>query len=171
VRVPKGIRPTEGKVREALFSIWHDRVGGKRFLDLFAGSGAVGLEALSRGAREVVFVEKSSRVRKVLEGNCRALTDRGWLVVTATLPKDLVTLVPRGTFDLVFADPPYSFSSYSRLLFAVGSLLDPEGLFAVETSSRRAPPDAAGDLALLDSRRYGESRLTFYCSSRASTPG
>jgi 16S rRNA (guanine(966)-N(2))-methyltransferase RsmD len=169
--VPKGIRPTEGKVREALFSIWYERVDGKRFLDLFAGSGAVGLEALSRGAREVVFVERFSRVTKVLERNCRALTDRGWLVLTADLPKDLATLVPRGTFDLIFADPPYGFSAYSLLISGVGPLLGPEGLFAVETSSRLAPPEAAGDLVLVDSRRYGESRLTFYRSSRPSTPG
>lgn len=159
--MPPGIRPTEARVREALFSIWGQRIRGARFLDLFAGSGAVGLEALSRGAAEAVFVEVSRRVAGVAEANAVRVAADGWSVLRGELPEALEKLSP-GYYDLVFADPPYDFVDYEAVIAGVAPLLAAGGALAVEHSVRVALPRAAGGLALCDERVYGESALTFY---------
>ncbi len=179
--VPAGARPTEGRVREALFSIWCDRLAGCRFLDLFAGSGVVGLEAASRGARSVLCVDQDARA-------VRAIAAIGWPggAVLATvearclaLPAGLGSLAARTApaaggpqsaaagatgFDLIFADPPYSFEEFEPLLLALPPLLAAGGQVAVEHSARRTLPAGAGPLAQTDLRRYGESAVAFYRS-------
>lgn len=106
-RMP-GFRPTSDRVREALFSILGDRVEGCRMLDLFAGSGAVGLEALSRGAAEVLFVEKNSRVVSWIERNARDLRfEERSTVCTGDAISFLSGDARAARFDIVFADPPY----------------------------------------------------------------
>lgn len=171
LRVPPGVRPSEGRLREALFSIWQARLPGARFLDLFAGSGAVGLEALGRGAVEVVLVEHDRRAVARLRENCEQLDVAGWRVHDGRLPGALgdpyfASLAP---FDLVFADPPYAFEARARLLAAAAPLLAASGQMALEHPARLAPPEEAGGLALVDSRRYGESGLAFY--ERAAAVG
>ena len=109
--VPPGARPTEGRVREALFSIWSDRLEGARVLDLFAGSGVVGLEALGRGAISVLCVDDDPLAIKTLEANASRLGER-LEVRRLSLPAGIARL--GGPFDLVFADPPYAFDSYVR---------------------------------------------------------
>jgi 16S rRNA (guanine(966)-N(2))-methyltransferase RsmD len=161
VAVPAGARPSEGRVREALFSIWQDRLPGARFLDLFAGSGAVGLEAVSRGAAEACCVEADPRAVRLLAATCRRLARGAVRVRRASLPGGLAAAV-EGPFDLVFADPPYRFSAYGSLLAAIAPLLSADGEVAVEHSSRVELPDEAGPLVATDRRRYGESAVTFY---------
>jgi len=166
--VPPGARPTEGRVREALFSIWGERIGGARFLDLFAGSGVVSLEAAGRGARSVLAVDGEARAVRTLTENARGagadLFAQRIEVRRLSLPAGLARLAaePAGLFDLVFADPPYAFGDYAVLLAAVAPLLVPGAEIAVEHSSRRELPEAAGPLARVDVRRYGESSLSFY---------
>lgn len=162
--VPPGARPTEGRVREALFSIWSDRLEGARVLDLFAGSGVVGLEAAGRGALRVLAVEESLRAVKTLEANAARLGEALLDIRRLSLPPGLARLAAEGAgpFDLVYADPPYDFPSYEDLLAGVGPLLAADGEIAVEHSSRRALPIETGGLVRVDSRRYGESALSFF---------
>ena len=115
--VPPGARPTEGRVREALFSIWSDRIENARVLDLFAGSGVVGLEAVGRGALSALAVDGDLRAVKILEANAALLKDKGIKVRRLTLPAGLSRLT--GPFDLVFADPPYAARVVPDLLDAL----------------------------------------------------
>jgi 16S rRNA (guanine(966)-N(2))-methyltransferase RsmD len=146
-------------VREALFSIWGDRLEGARILDLFAGSGVVGLEALGRGALSVLCVDDDLRTIKVLEENASRLGG-GIEVRRLTLPSGLSRLT--GLFDLVFADPPYAFDEYGNLLAGIVPLLTPDGEIVVEHSTRRDLPVETASLVKVDVRRYGESSLSFY---------
>jgi 16S rRNA (guanine966-N2)-methyltransferase len=162
--VPPGARPTEGRVREALFSIWGDRLEGARVLDLFAGSGVVGLEAAGRGALTVLAVDESLGAVKTLEANAARLQEKLLAIRRLTLPAGLARLAAEGAgpFDLIYADPPYNFALYEDLLAAVAPLLAADGEVAVEHSSRRTLPLQAGPLVRTDARRYGESAVSFY---------
>jgi 16S rRNA (guanine966-N2)-methyltransferase len=168
--VPADTRPTEGRVRESLFSIWGERVRGCRFLDLFAGSGVVGLEALSRGARGVVFVEAEPRALRTLAVNLRRVAADRVAVRAGRLPAELARMRPGGEpFDLVFADPPYRYPGYPALLAALAPLLAPAGEAVVEHASRENLPETAGELVRVDDRRYGGSALTFYRRRESET--
>jgi 16S rRNA (guanine966-N2)-methyltransferase len=162
--VPPGARPTEGRVREALFSIWSDRLRGARVLDLFAGSGVVGLEALGRGALSALAVDDNLRAVKTLEANAGRLGERLLDIRRLNLPAGLKRLIEEGAgpFDLVYADPPYNFGPYPELLEAVAPLLAPDGEVAAEHTSRRELPIETGPLTRVDVRRYGESAISFY---------
>lgn len=161
--VPPGARPTEGRVREALFSIWSDRLDRARVLDLFAGSGVVGLEALSRGALAVLFVDDSLRAVKTLEANAAQVgAQMGEIAEIRKLPLPAGLARLTGPYDLVFADPPYAFAEYEALLAGIAPLLAPDGEIVVEHSSRTDLPIEAGRLVRTGVRRYGESALSFY---------
>lgn len=162
--VPPGARPTEGRVREALFSIWRDRIEGTRFLDLFAGSGVVALEALGRGALSALAVDDNLRTVKILETNAGRLGEKLLEVRRLALPAGLARLASDGAgpFDLVYADPPYNFNPYEDLLQGIAPLLGRDGEIAVEHSSRRDLPIEVGPLTRVDVRRYGESAVSFY---------
>ena len=171
-----GVRPTAAVLREALFSIWHQRLAGSRFLDLFAGSGGVGLEALSRGAKEAVFVDCAPRVLKVLRSNCERLAPEASRVRRRRLATRLHLSPSGGTaagrrsdrhlgdppFDLIFADPPYRFADFEALLQVSVPWLAVEGEMAVEHSRRVEVPAVAARLRRLTGRSYGESCLSFY---------
>ncbi|HVS02653.1 MAG TPA: 16S rRNA (guanine(966)-N(2))-methyltransferase RsmD [Thermoanaerobaculia bacterium] len=165
LRVPQGVRPTEGRVREALFSIWQQRVPGARLVELFAGAGSVGLEAISRGAREVVFVEGDARVARALEQNLKGLAPPGsWRRHRLRLPSGLAVLARAESqpFDLAFADPPYAFRDHDRLVMATAPLLAPDGELVIEHAADlawRPSPDLP--LRMADRRVYGGSALSF----------
>ncbi|PIU52934.1 MAG: 16S rRNA (guanine(966)-N(2))-methyltransferase RsmD [Deltaproteobacteria bacterium CG07_land_8_20_14_0_80_60_11] len=160
------IRPTAAKVREAVFSILGPAVLGAKVLDLFAGTGALGIEALSRGAAVAVFVEDHPESLRVLHRNLEALglTDRTtvWpLPVTAALKK----LAGRGErFGLAFLDPPYAGGDAAAALSALAelSLLLPGTRVVVEHSRREDLPEACGPLRRLEVRRYGDTQVAFY---------
>jgi 16S rRNA (guanine966-N2)-methyltransferase len=149
-------------VREALFSIWGDRLEGARVLDLFAGSGVVGLEAIGRGALSVLAVDEDLRAIQILEDNAAKLGEKLLEIRRLTLPAGLARLESAGPFDLAYADPPYDFNAYEALLTGVAPLLAGEAEVVVEHSSRRDLPVEAGPLVRVDVRRYGESSLSFY---------
>ena len=167
--VANGVRPTSGRSREALFSRWQETVPGSSFLDLFAGSGAMALEAVSRGACEAVLVERGGEVLPTLERNCEKLAPGRCVVLRATLPALPESLLSRPRFDHVFADPPYDFDAYEELLELVARVLSPGGEAAIEHSSRLELKASVGSLALTTARRYGESKLSFYEISPATT--
>lgn len=160
--VPPGARPTEGRVREALFSIWSDRLEGARVLDLFAGSGVVGLEAVGRGALSALLIDEDFRAVKTLEANCARMGEKTVEIRRLTLPGGLGRLTESGPFDLVYADPPYNFQPYDALIAGAALLLAPDGELVVEHSTRRDLPVQAGELVRTETRKYGESSLSFY---------
>ena len=161
--VPKGARPSEGRVREALFSIWGHRLEGARLLDLFAGSGAVALESMGRGALRAVAVEGNPQALETIEANARKLGQGLIEIRKLTLPAGLSRLAETGErFDLVFADPPYAFNAYLQLLEGIAPLLAEEGEAVVEHSARVQLAPEAGELVRTDMRRYGEIALSFY---------
>jgi len=166
LRVPAGVRPTEGRLREALFSIWHGELEGARFLDLFAGAGAVGLEALGRGAARAVLVEGDPRTLRTLKENVATLgpdAERDARLYRLRLPAGLAVLREReAPFALAFADPPYGFDEGGKLLAALAPLLVNGGAAAFEHASRDKPPPAPPGLDFAETRCYGGSCLSFY---------
>lgn len=162
----RGVRPTSERVREALFSILRGRIEGARVLDLYAGTGAVGLEALSRGAAHVDFVEVDRQALRILRGNLArcGVTDRA---TVHALP--VQTLCRRGAsllspVDIVFADPPYRDSDWQEALgaFAPDAPLRPTGVVVLEHATREPAPQQVGRLEQVRRYRYGDTMLTLY---------
>jgi 16S rRNA (guanine966-N2)-methyltransferase len=163
LETPTGIRPSEGKVKEALFSIWTGEVEGATFLDLFAGSGAIGIEAVSRGALSATFVESDRRAIATLHRNVALLPRGAAAVRPGDVDRVIEELAAEGRrFELIFADPPYAREPESGFLERCGRLLAPGGKIAFEHSSRVASPAEAGVLVRLEIRRYGAAALSFY---------
>ncbi len=154
-------RPTADRVREALFSILGSAVPGARVLDLYAGSGALGIEALSRGAASAVFVERAPRVAEVVRGNLATLGLEA-RVVRADARAHLRDASARAdAYDLVFLDPPYrDAAAWGReLSAALPGVLAP-GARVVAESDRRAPLELT--LPLADERRYGDTLIRIH---------
>jgi 16S rRNA (guanine(966)-N(2))-methyltransferase RsmD len=163
--VPKGqkVRPTSERVREAIFSILGDRVHGARVLDLFAGSGAMGFEALSRGAARAVMIEAAPDSVRAIRQNARAL---GVIDRVEIVPGD-ARLGPGpeyGPFDLIFADPPYGLGAVAEVLEAVGRRkgLVPDGIMIVEHAREVKSPEATAHLNKSDQRHYGRTAISLY---------
>lgn len=144
------VRPTSSKVRQALFNILYD-VSDVSFLDLFAGTGEVGLEALRRGAKTVVFVEKDKNVCKKLKEKLSKYKNTKLICVDALsfLKKS------KDTYDIIFADPPYDFKGYDKLIKLALNRLNSGGIFILE---HRKEKDFDAD----DKRIYGETVLSFW---------
>jgi 16S rRNA (guanine966-N2)-methyltransferase len=167
LRVPSaGVRPTGDKAREALFNSLGTLLDleGATVLDLYAGSGALGLEALSRGAETVVLVENGSRVLPVLRANLAAVGLPGGRVVAGSVPT-VVAGPPPARFDLVLADPPYA-TPAAEVLGVLGSLatggwLAEDAVVVVERSSREEPWEWPTPLYGVRDRRYGEAVLRY----------
>ncbi|WP_031468866.1 16S rRNA (guanine(966)-N(2))-methyltransferase RsmD [Sciscionella sediminilitoris] len=159
---PKGTRPTAERVREALFSALEsdDRVTG-RVLDLYAGSGALGIEALSRGAHEAVFVESDGRAAGVLRANLVELGLTGSQVVRGKVETVLATS-PAASFDLVLADPPYAIAEPQLgtvLQELTEGWLAEDAMLVLETSARATEPNWPHGLEPVRARRYGETTV------------
>ncbi|MEJ3744194.1 16S rRNA (guanine(966)-N(2))-methyltransferase RsmD [Actinomycetes bacterium KLBMP 9797] len=162
-----GTRPTSDRVREALFSTLDTltEVAGSRVADLYAGSGAVGLEALSRGAAHALLVENDPRVARVIRANIAALGVAGEVrLVAASVAKTLAT-GPDEPYDIVFADPPYAVSDddVTATLAALvdGGWLAADAVVVVERSSRGGPVTWVRGITEVHSRRYGETTLWY----------
>ncbi len=166
--VPRGVRPTESRVREALFDILGPTLGGGRFLDLFAGTGAVGLEALSRGVSSCVQVDASLDVVRRLRTAYRQLGVQGARCVKLELPGGLLKLVlgEPVPFDWIFADPPYAFDAFPALLYRLGPLAHDETVVILEHDRRHPIPEEAPGWSLDSTHGYGESALSFYGPTR-----
>ena len=178
----EGLRPTSDKLRETLFNILAPRIEGARLLDVYAGTGAVGIEAISRGAAHVTFVERDRRAARLIEQNLAAcrIEAADYTIEVGDAVTVLRRLAPlwRGRHakanrdvaghrpgraagvDLVWLDPPYELSNIGDVLEAAARLLDPGGLLILERATRR-PPDLPGSLALAREVKSGDSTLTF----------
>lgn len=162
-------RPTQAKLRQALFNSLQTRITGARVLDLFAGSGALGFEALSLGADLVVFAESARPVQKIIQQNARELgvSDRARVLIEG-LPGAWKSIVELGPFDIVLADPPYAEGWEMRLLEESpwSELLSPDGVFCLEWGALKSRvaelPEAIGILEKIREKHYGDSVLSTY---------
>ena len=159
----RDIRPTSDRVRENLFNILMPRIEGARFLDLFCGSGATGIEALSRGARHCTFIDHDNAALQLTRRNlelCRLSVDG--CLLRASIPQGL-SRQPQ-PFDILFADPPYAFVDYKPLLLSLieHGYTGPDSMVILETSSKTPLPEKVAALCQSQSRRYGDTALTFF---------
>ena len=157
----EGLRPTSDKLRETLFNILSPRLDGARVLDAYAGTGAIGLEALSRGASHVTFVERDRRATTLIEQNLAAcgVEERDYTIrggdVAAVLPS-----LGAGVCDLILLDPPYD-TAIGDVLAASVRVLAPGGLIVLERASRHEP-ESPPMLERVRDVASGDSTLTFY---------
>jgi 16S rRNA (guanine966-N2)-methyltransferase len=165
-----GTRPTSDRLRETLFNVLAPHIEGARFADLYAGTGAVGIEALSRGAAHVTFVESAAAAVTALRGNLNALDIRhGFALEQRSVPVALRNLSRRQQdFDIVFLDPPWDDAaayqqSLGLLSQAAATLLAPEAVVVAEHSRRGAPPaETYGALHRYRVLEQGDAALSFY---------
>jgi 16S rRNA (guanine(966)-N(2))-methyltransferase RsmD len=163
----EGVRPTSDKLRETLFNVVASRVSGARVLDLFAGTGALGLEALSRGAAHVTFVERDPRAIAVIADNIArcGVGDRA-AIVRAAVERAAERVA--GDFDLILADPPYDLDDPAALLAAFAPRLARGGLLVLEHARRRSVSGELGGLIRVRTVVSGDSALALF--SRAAPP-
>jgi len=161
---PGGIRPTSDKLKETVFDVLGERVPGATFRDGCAGMGGIGIEALSRGAAYVYFVDQSRKACQIIRENLESLqVEDGYKILQMDLVKALEIAVVQ--FDIVFVDPPYERADlYEAALnrFGTASLLSPNGILIIEHSKRKDLPESAGKLRKNRSLVQGDARLAFY---------
>jgi len=164
LKEPKGrdIRPTTDKVKESLFNIIQFDVGGSRVLDMFAGTGQLGIEALSRGAAEAVFIDASPAAAAIVRENVRlaGVEDRARVL----RGDSLASVRGLGSFDLIFLDPPYSKGLLEKALSAINEfdILRENGIIICELPAEDPVPDAPGGCRRGREYRYGKIRLAVY---------
>lgn len=160
------IRPTADRVRETLFNVLGQMLDGQQVLDLYAGTGALGLEALSRGAGGVVLVDQDREAQALCRQNTEALGFSGQVeLVAQPVVRALDTLKRRGArFELIFADPPYAARVVETVLDGVtaAGLLSPGGMLVVEHDKRESAPEVHAGLTREDQRRFGDTLVSFY---------
>jgi 16S rRNA (guanine966-N2)-methyltransferase len=158
----EGLRPTSDKLRETLFNVLARRVPGARVLDGFAGTGAVGIEALSRGAAHVTFVESDRRALALIRRNLAACgVEAGVTLAAGPFAATLGRLAADAVFDVIVLDPPYDLPDVASALDAAARRLAPEGVLVLERASRREP-EAPPRLVRTRDLKSGDSTLTFY---------
>lgn len=159
------IRPTGAKVRQALFNILAWRMNGARFLDICAGTGLIGIEALSRGAGSLISVEENRAVAKAVENSLRKLKLDGE-VICGDWRRVLPILEPK-SFDIIFADPPYKSPHIKEIPLSVEKydLLDEGGLLVIEHLKGYKFSDDCTVLVLQSTRNYGQTSLSFFSKS------
>lgn len=162
------IRPTGAKVRQALFNILTPRVNGARFLDICAGTGLVGIEALSRGAGTLISIEENRAVAKAVENSLRKLNLEGE-VICGDWKRVLPILEPK-SFDIIFADPPYKSPHIKDIPLSVEKhgLLDDGGLLVIEHPKGFKFLDDCSVLTLQSTRNYGQTSLSFFSNGQGS---
>lgn len=171
------LRPTSDRLRETIFNVLGPNVSGARFLDLFAGTGAIGIEALSRGATQVVFIENHKPAAALIRKNLDSLGIRsGFTVLPVDVLRGLETLRSRKSgadsrFDLIFLDPPYAAAvDYARVLESLGSadLLAPRGIVVAEHHRKFDLPERVGALRRFRVLKQGDAALSFYRRGEAA---
>jgi 16S rRNA (guanine966-N2)-methyltransferase len=168
LKTPKweGVRPTSDKLRETLFNILAPRIVGARVLDGYAGTGALGVEALSRGAAHVTFVEKDRRATALIEENAQVCGLKGGYTIACS---DFLAWRgdAAGSFDLILLDPPYDIRNVHQVLDRAAGLLSSGGLLVLERATRQEP-DVPSSLDRVRDVRSGDSTLTLFTKADAS---
>ena len=159
LKVGENYRPTTDRARETLFNILQTEIEGSTFVDAFAGSGSVGIEAISRSAAMVYFVESNRKALQTLEQNLLACCkEEAWRIFTMDVWKSLEVL-PKNV-DIFFFDPPYEFEKYSKLLIETGKNF-PDATYVVEHSSRQQIETPSG-FEQIRVIRIGDTQISFY---------
>jgi len=164
LKMPKGIRPTQNRVRKAIFDILGD-IEGLSFLELFAGSGAVGLEALSRGVAELVMVENNSQGLPVIKANIESLGLSNCELFPMETEEAIGVLAKnKKKFEVIFLDPPYyqGLPKKTLQLLSACDILAPAGLIIIQHFTKDNLPDELGGLILLKRYKYGSTLLSLY---------
>ncbi len=160
-----GLRPTSDKLRETLFNILAPRVAGARVLDGFAGTGALGIEALSRGAASVTFIEQDRRAQALIAENlAHCGIETGYAILRVSVARAIATLRADPAFerfDVVLLDPPYD-APAGEILAGIDSLVASDGVVVLEHARRASPPLASGSLVRTRQVRSGDSSLSLY---------
>lgn len=158
----EGVRPTSDRLRETLFNVLAPRVAGARVLDVYAGTGAVALEALSRGATSAVCIEHDRRAAALIaENRARLGADQRCMILRADARRTLDAPIGGGPFEIVFLDPPYDVEDLDDLVAAAVTHRAAGGILVLEHASRRVPPRLAGGPPQR-SVKAGDSTLSFY---------
>ncbi len=168
MKAPSGlrVRPTSDKVKQALFNILGEKVRGAAFLDLFAGAGGIGIEALSRGAARVVFVDDSRRSLDIIKGNIEQTGFKDRAEVVASKAEAYLRRTAE-RFDVLFLDPPYAKELKPLLdLISGAGILSPDAIVLAEHFRKQPSPEKAGSLTLYREARYGDTILAFYRRDR-----
>ena len=153
-------RPTSESVKEALFSMIQFEIEDKKVLDLFAGSGQLGIEALSRGARFCTFVENNKGAKAVVENN---ISHCGFEEVSQVIMADAVSFSSRrGHFDIVFLDPPYHKGLIEKCMPGIMNSMDDNGIVVCETSRDESLPERFGCFSVFKEKNYGKTKITLY---------
>ena len=155
----QGIRPTSDKLRETLFNVLARRIGGARVLDGYAGTGALGIEALSRGAAHVTFVERDRRAAALIRENLAACGVAADYTIELGDVESVLRRSAGAGFDLILLDPPYDLADTGEALDAAARALAPEGLVVLERATRREPA-VPSSLSRVRDVRSGDSTLT-----------
>ena len=156
-----GLRPTSDRLRETLFNVLAPRIEGARMLDAYAGTGAVGIEALSRGAAHVTFVEQDRRAQRLIEANLArcGVKDR-YAIIRAGFAGTAVG--PSPPWDILFLDPPYGAAHLTQAIELAAPLVGPGALLVIEHAKRDKAPDQAVGLTRTRELLSGDSALSFY---------
>jgi 16S rRNA (guanine(966)-N(2))-methyltransferase RsmD len=166
LHAPSGlnVRPTSDKVKEALFNILSDRIEGASFLDLYAGVGSVGIEALSRGAKEVVFVEKSKRHIGFLKKNLSLSPFVGRFDLFCMDAIDFLKKKKSHPFQVIFIDPPYEGEEIEKALplLGEGDMIADDGTVIIQHFHKKVLAEQIGRLRFIRRYKYGETVLSFY---------
>ena len=173
----EGLRPTSDKLRETLFNVLAPRIPGARVVDACAGTGALGIEAISRGASFVAFIEQDRRAQALIARNlARCGVSGGYAMIPASVARGVELLRATPTFepfDVILLDPPYdsqpgatAAAEPDETLMGLSTLLAPDGILVLEHAKRRPAPDAAGALALTRRTNSGDSALAYYAWRR-----
>ncbi|MEW6570500.1 MAG: 16S rRNA (guanine(966)-N(2))-methyltransferase RsmD [Nitrospirota bacterium] len=158
------LRPTTSKVREAIFDILRNKIKGASFVDLYAGTGMVGFEALSRGSGKVVFVELNKSLVREIEKIARHLGFQERMRVINTRAEKFLrkAAARKERFDILFVDPPYFSEELEKVLPLASDVIDNDGLVIAEHFFKKSLPEKTDNLILQKSYRYGDSVLTLY---------
>ncbi len=168
-RPQAGVRPTADRARKAVFDILRSAVEGQSVLDLFSGSGAMGMEALSNGACRAVFVEKDRALCRVIEKNLGTLGLTSGSVICREVIAAVEALSARGErFGIVIMDPPYQTGLGLETLAAVerSNLIDRDSLIVLECSQRETLPEKMGSLRAIKVKKYGDTKIAIYAKAR-----
>jgi 16S rRNA (guanine966-N2)-methyltransferase len=158
----EGLRPTSDKLRETLFNVIASRVPEATVLDVFAGSGAIGFEALSRGASRAVFIDNDRRAASLIAANAtRCGVNERCVIIRDAAERVLQIPIDGDPFDLVMLDPPYTFDALADAVHAAAPHLAPGGLLILEHATRRVPPTLSG-VTPVRTVRSGDSSLTMF---------
>lgn len=168
LKVPCGLdlRPTSDKVKEALFNILSNQIAGATLLDLYAGTGSIGIEALSRGAGNVIFIENNLRHLQYLKKNLALFSFEGKVEIFAIAASDFLKKSKKlhRSFDIIFVDPPYASNEVEKILpmLQEGDMITDQGMVIIEHFHKKALPEKEGNLFFLKKYKYGETVLSFY---------